>query len=202
VPSRRRALVAASSVAALFAIGAACTFPSVDFAGTDGGTDSGNDTTSGGGDAAIDAPLIEASTHDADTTVDAEGCTSCDCDHDGFFARTADGGCEGGPDSGYDCDDTDSFINQGRGFVDDFNWTSKVHAIPYDWNCSGAVEKAYPTGLKCAYAGILTNCVGGYGFTGDPACGTDGDYFECQDLGAFTGGCAAVKIDTRHQLCQ
>lgn len=202
---RRQGLVLAC-VVTLFAcaIGAACTFPDVEFAPTGGGigeagadgSEEGSADSSSGADASSDAALIEAATRtDASENVDAAGCTTCDCDTDGFKER--DGGCEGGPGAVYDCDDGDRDIRPTQTFVDDFHWTS-VHPVPFDWNCDGKVDKAYPTNLKCGGT-VLTGCTGGQGFKGDPTCGTGEDYFECKGV---NGLCAAAKVDTRNQICK
>lgn len=172
---------------------AACGFPDVDFADTD--TESGSpvpspDGTAGDGQSPGDGgvgdelpPDVDptgkdkdaATKGDADTKVDASGCTTCDCDHDTFFFR--DGGCTGGPGSVYDCDDTDSFINPNQQFVSDFTWPSKVHPVAYDWNCDGKVDKQYLYGVKC---GLLTDC-SAQGFATNPACGVEADYIFCKD---------------------
>jgi hypothetical protein len=206
---RRLAFVLASMSVCGIALVASCSFPDVQFAtsseggGGGGGGEGGleGSTDSPLGEASSDAAMIEAAVRsDADTKVDAAGCKSCDCDNDTFLARV-DGGCEGGPGAVYDCDDTDKFINPDQTWVGDVKWPSDYQVI-YDWNCNGKVEKAYPTNLKCAYN--LTTCTGGQGYKGDPGCGTSEDYFECQDKGALTGGCVAVKIDAlpRKQLCK
>lgn len=202
---RSHLLFASVSVLTACAIGAACTFPDVEFAppgagagetstGTDGG---GGDDASTDSSASADAAIIEAATRtDADTKTDAAGCSSCDCDQDGFFRRG--GGCDGGPGAVYDCDDDDKLIKPSQGFVDDFQWSSG-HPIAYDWNCDGHVDRAYATNLKCGGT-VLTGCTGGQGFQGNgPGCGSPGDYFECK---AVNGFCAAAKIDTRNQTCK
>lgn len=206
---RRRLFIVVSILAGVgCAIGAACTFPDVAFAPPggaageagspdgEGGSQSDGPTGSDGG--ALDGSVIEAATRtDAEAKVDASGCVSCDCDDDSFFAR--DGGCEGGPGTVYDCDDSDKFIRPNQSFVGDFTWPSTVHSVAYDWNCDGIVEKAYPTGLSCAGT-VVTGCTGGQGFMGSgPGCGTSADYFECKSMGTF---CGAAKIDTRVQLCR
>ena len=205
-PRRTLFLLASAAVCGL-ALLVSCTFPDVSFSpaggeggggseGGEGGSDESSTDSSAAADATSDTALIEAATRtDASTKVDASGCVTCDCDTDGFYER--DGGCEGGPGTVFDCDDTDNFIKPGQTFVDDFRWKS-VHAIPYDWNCSGNVEKAYPSNLKCG-GNVVTGCTGGQGFTGDPPCGTAGDYFDCRLMGAV---CTAVKIDIRNQICK
>jgi hypothetical protein len=201
---RRLALILGSLSICGVALVASCSFPDVQFAsssegggGGEGGLEASTDSPLG--EAAADAAIIEAAVRDGATKIDGSGCTSCDCDDDKFLSRK-DGGCEGGPGAVYDCDDTDSFINPDQGFVGDVMWPSS-YTVPYDWNCNGKVEKAYAVNLKCAYN--LTTCTGGQGFKGDPTCGTAEDYFECQDKGALSGGCVAVKIDTaRKQLCK
>jgi hypothetical protein len=186
---RRRALLV-SFVASAFAAAGACGFPEVSFqTGADGSTPEGGDAPSQiDKDAAKDAtdelpPDVDpngknedASTRgDADTKVDAAGCTTCDCDTDNFFRR--DAGCNGGPGAVYDCDDTDTFISPNQSWVTDPVWPSTAHAIPFDWNCSGAVEKQYFYGVRCT---LLANCAA-EGFSGNPACGEEGDYIFCKD---------------------
>lgn len=206
---KRRKALALAGVVTLFAcaIGAACTFPDVAFAPTgDGigeagadGSAVGSADSSSGADASSDAALIEAATRtDATTKIDASGCTSCDCDMDTFDPKG--GACDGGPGPVSDCDDSDPVIKPSQTFVDDFRWASS-HPIPYDWNCDGHVDKAYPVNLKCG-GNVLTGCTGGQGFVGDPTCGTgaDTDFAECKAVGA---ACTAVKLLLpRNQLCR
>jgi hypothetical protein len=198
---RRIGLILVASLATCgVALVVSCSFPDVEFAtaGSEGGSGGEGGTGEGSTDSstAADTAQIEASMRpDASTKVDAAGCTSCDCDGDHYAVR--DGGCEGGPGLVYDCDDTDDFINPTRDFVDDFRWTS-IHPVPFDWNCSGNVEKAYPINLACG-GNVITGCTGGQGFKGDPSCGTGAEYFECKGV---NGLCAAAKVDTRNQLCK
>jgi hypothetical protein len=181
-----------------------CSFPDIEFApaggggtGSEGGSGEGSADSSSAADASADTAVIEASTRgDADTKIDAAGCQSCDCDDDGYFRRG--GGCDGGPGTVYDCDDTDRYINPARDFANDFTWTS-THPIAFDWNCSGVVERSYATGLKCGGT-VITGCTGGPAYQGaGPGCGNSADYFECKPVNGF---CAAVKVDTRIQLCK
>jgi hypothetical protein len=165
--------------------------------GGEGGTGEGSTDSSTGADAFLDAAVTDAATRsDANTKVDAAGCTTCDCDKDGYFKRGA--GCDGGPGTVYDCDDTDDFISPARGFVKDFTWTSS-YSVVYDWNCSGMVERDYPTNLTCGGT-VITGCTGGQGYKGaGPGCGQSDDYFECKGV---NGLCAASKIDSRVQNCK
>jgi hypothetical protein len=204
--TRHRAslLLLASLASCGVALVASCTFPDVMFApageagsGSEGGVGEGSVDSSPGADASSDTAITEAATRpEASTKVDAAGCTSCDCDMDGYFAR--DGGCDGGPGPVYDCDDTDDFISPKQGFVQDFTWTSS-YSVVYDWNCNGVVERDYPINLKCGGT-VLTGCTGGQGYKGaGPNCGNSDDYFECK---AVNGFCAAAKIDSRIQNCK
>jgi hypothetical protein len=181
-----------------------CSFPDVELAaageaggGGEGGTGEASAEGSADSSSGTDAALVEATTRtDAETKIDAAGCTSCDCDKDGFFPLGS--GCDGGPGPVPDCDDADELIKPTQTFVDEFRWTS-LHPIAFDWNCDGKVDRAYATNLNCGGL-VLTGCTGGTGFKGaGPGCGSPDDYFECKGV---NGVCAAAKVDTRNQLCK
>ncbi len=187
-----------------------CTFPDVEFAapggagaeggsgGEGGGGEGSADSGAGASDASADTAVNEAATRtDADTKVDAAGCTSCDCDGDGYFARG--GGCDGGPGAVYDCDDTDSFISPKQKFVSDFTWTSS-YSVVYDWNCSGTVEKDYPSTFTCSGLAVATGCDGRQGFKAPgPGCGQSADYFSCSSVNGF---CSESNLGPRIQNCK
>ena len=195
---------------------AACGFPDVEFAPdsvneagvptTLDASDDGSSADGGSKDAHDELPpdvdpegaAQDASTKgDADTTVDASGCTTCDCDHDGVFR--VDAGCAGGPGAVFDCDDTDTYLPH-QSFVADFTWPSKVHAIPYDWNCDRKVDKQYRYDVKC---GVLADCTG-QGFSANPGCGIEADYIYCKDSLVLGLACTEdiSKREKRTQGCR
>ena len=213
-----RVLIFGSLVSIAAVAFAACTFPEVTFA-TEASSEAGGGSIPEGGDerqavtegGSSDAhdelpPDVDPNgTHadaatrgDADTTVDAAGCTTCDCDHDNFFGR--DAGCTGGPGAVYDCDDTDTFIHPNQAFVSDFTWPSKVYPLAYDWNCDGKVDKQYRYDVKC---GVLADCTA-QGFSTNPGCGIEADYVFCKDSLVLGLACAedTAKREKRVQGCR
>lgn len=136
-----------------------------------------------------DALIVE----DAGARIDASGCTSCDCDNDGFL-RTGCG--DAGEDAATDCNDDDTRYRPNQGFVS---------ALPEpgrsgDWNCDGKIEKVYPTNVKCSLIS-LTSCAGAHGFEGDPGCGEEGKFIHCESpIGLLL--CVPGKTETRRQACR
>lgn len=198
----RAILLLASATCVAAAVGVACGFPNVEFASDDGGP--GGDSDPGvadgaGSEATADSALVEGSVRDDATAKVPDGSClpdDCDCDRDFFFRGNCDAGIQ--TDARLDCDDFDPLRKP------DATLTSTVPdqgQIPYgDWNCDAIVDKAYSTNLKCS--AVLTSCTGGAGFKGNPGCGVSEAYFTCQDLGLFKGGCQAVLVDDRRQLCK
>jgi hypothetical protein len=147
----------------------------------------------------VDSAIVEGSTRDDATAKVPDGsCTpdDCDCDKD-FFYR---GGCDAGiPNNAKpDCDDLDPLRKPDAGLT---STVPDPGQTPYgDWNCDSLVTKAYAPNLKCV--NVITACNGGAGFKTEPGCGVTADFFECKDLGLTKGGCQAVFVDKRAQLCK
>jgi hypothetical protein len=210
-PRARLLVLLISSAGLAFA---ACGFPNIDFA-PEGASEAGTAIEGGDGPATGDGgsgdardelpPDVDpnglnhdaATRGDANTTVDAAGCTTCDCDHDAFLR--IDAGCTGGPGSAFDCDDTDTFIPH-NDFVSDFTWPSKVHSIAYDWNCDRKVDKQYRYDVKC---GLLADCTA-QGFATNPGCGIEADYIHCKDSLILGVACTedVAKREKRTQGCR
>jgi hypothetical protein len=111
---------------------------------------------------------------DAGAKVDAAGCTSCDCDGDGY-ENLAKAGCSqaGGPS---DCDDADQRTHPSQSYL-----VAKT-APPRlgDWDCSGAVDKLWPTDVSCeGLAPLGLGCSDHFGFKGAPGCGEKGSWIRC-----------------------
>ena len=142
-----------------------------------------------------DGPLIPdaESRPDGEGRVDASDCSTCDCDDDGFLSARP--GCS---DAGStDCDDFDPFRSPGQ--------TKFIDELPSghlgDWNCSGAVEKLYPTGVACTGNGGPA-CDGRFGFTGDPPCGATGPFVTCKTGGALGLNCVEAERKVSTQACR
>jgi hypothetical protein len=198
---RRGAWIALATALPAVVIPVSCGFPEVEFRDrNEGGSGEGGSSESSTDGPSGDAAIVEGSVRDDSTARVPDGTcvpTDCDCDKDLFRSDKCD--AAGTPDgTKFDCDDLDPLRKP------DARLTGEVPPqgqVPYgDWNCDGKPETAYETNIKCAYA--LTTCTGGSGYKNNPPCGTAADYFECRDLGALTGGCAAVKLDSRTQLCK
>lgn len=220
--NRRRKILVGALVLAPLAVMAACTFPDVTFApaGADGSLADGGNTTNDGAASADgsrdggltdgdvfesqDGALVDASSPDGATIItDASVCQGkCDCDGDEYFkigcneAGPNDDASTAGKLGGNDCDDRNSFVHPNQTLSD---------APPEpdggaDWNCSGAIEKAYEED-DCKAAGFL-NCQGS-SFKQPVPCGQKGDYYGCALTGvAGLSGCHATNyIDSRAQLC-
>jgi hypothetical protein len=169
------------------AIASACSFPEPALVPGEGGaTESGSQDGQPTESAPSDAGLVdsvfsidgnenvdpeggaqEASTRpDGAALVDAAGCPDkCDCDGDGV--RSDNPSC--GP-TGADCNDLDPFVPH-DGFVAD----PPPPGADGDWDCDGTVTKQFPVNVNC---GVLSDC-NAAGFTGDPACGTFGQFVTC-----------------------
>lgn len=197
---RSRAIVfLVSAGMAAGAIVAACTFPEATFAPMNG--DDGNSEASAEGStgSTTDAALLEATTRDDATAIVPDGSClpdDCDCDKDHFFRGLCDSGAKA--DAQVDCDDLDPLRKPDAGLTGEVPPPGQIPRG--DWNCDGKTDPAYAPTIKCT--GSLAGCNGGPGFKKDPGCGLAGDYFECKDLGLTSGGCQAVKLDSRIQLCK
>jgi hypothetical protein len=207
----RRSLLAAFAAGALASMFAACT----DLSGLSGDavpiSEAGADAA---GDAATDANvgsdvqvLVDGAAPDAlldrdgGVKVDASGCTTCDCDLDGFYALTKPGCADaGGPD---DCDDFDSRTRPDRGY----NETPEEPPRNGDWNCSNGVEKFFQSNINCAAAARGPACDALVGFVNDPKCGATGTFVTCKSAGTpplFLDGACVVGAQnlTTIQACK
>jgi len=165
------------------------------------GTETDAEPGGGGDDAGTidDASVVDAPDYDAlivddpGEPVDASGCTSCDCDGDGFPRKGCGDAGEGVPT---DCNDDDTRYRPNQGFV-----TARPEpGRSGDWNCDGRVEKLYPTNVKCSLL-ALTGCNGSHGFEGDPGCGEEGKFIHCKaPIGLLL--CTVGKTETRRQACR
>jgi hypothetical protein len=204
---RRFFLVAATLPGAALAIASACGFPEPTLVdpGSDGGP--GGDSNPGDdGPVPQDATLAdsvfgidgnqnvdpdggsqESSVAPEASLIDANGCVSCNCDGD-------DAASEAGTCGGNDCNDLDPFIPH-DGYV-----KSKPVGHSGDWNCDGIVTKQFPVNVDC---GLLANCKTA-GFTGDPACGTAGEFVTCKELAIPLSGvlCQKGATETVIQACK
>jgi len=182
----RSALFGASATAfAVFAIGAACTFPEVSFAPPGGAETGGSDgsTPDGAVDADFDATvLVDGSdpdaliVRDAGAKIDAAACapTDCDCDGDGF-KDTLKANCEGGLD---DCDDKDGRSRPNQGYLLD-----KPEPPNFgNWNCTMGVEKLYPDAFSCSSLAPGKACNEGAGLEDQPECGGFGTLLKCKTV--------------------
>ena len=165
--------------------------------GSDGSTgDSAPDSASF--DAAVpDAPIVS----DAGAKVDASGCTTCDCDSDGYSDLTKTGCADAG--GVQDCDDTDSRSRPSQGFLVELGEPPRQG----DWNCNGAVEKFYPPNTSCTALSPGAPCDATFGFKDNPACGATGMFVTCKSTGSpplyVGGGCVvATQNTTTKQACK
>lgn len=195
------------------AIAAACSFPEPTLVpdeagapGNDGAPTKTGIAPDGGGDARLDSAFAidgnenvdpdgasqEASTRpDGATVLEAGACKkTCDCDEDGVYVK--DASCAM---SGNDCNDLDPFVPYTGGFVAD----KPPPGFDGDWNCDGTVTKQFNVNIQC---GLLTDC-SAKGFTGDPGCGSTGEYVECSQLVLPLGiVCQNGKTENRVQGCR
>jgi hypothetical protein len=208
-PHRARWIVASALVCA--GAWTACGFPEVSFL-PDGLLDGGGEgsTTSDGSsgtdgataDGGSDAPPPPVNVEDGGELQDAEvadvviidptGCTTCDCDDDGYDEQ----GCDGGKD----CDDLIAAINPDAGFKENIAWPSQ-HLPQFDWNCDGDAGKRF------LYNGVcdLWNCRDG--FRGDPPCGKEELFIRCKPkigVGGVQLGCEddLDNSELRTQACR
>lgn len=177
-------------LAALAGIGVACSFPSPALvADIEDSTVKGDTTVSNDDSSVQDAAssdVIEEIRSDAfyagdsaliyvDGGVDGSdsGFYNCDKDGDRVFAA-------GFPCGGLDCNDENKDVYPAENHP--YSTNPPLGGPPPgnggDWDCNGSVEKLYLTNIAC---GGLTNlnCAIPKGFTGDPACGTFGEFIRC-----------------------
>lgn len=200
----RRIVAAAISLAASgVVLLAACGFPSPVLRDDDlDAAASGSGATDA--PMATDASMATPSTPDArvSTTVseriDAAGCTSCDCDNDGYPNRQKPGCADAGPpDAGDDCEDEYPDVHPGQ-----TEFTQEEHP-PHggDRNCDGNVERLYKeTNVKCPSFLDLT-CEQTKGYTTDPGCGEKSAYVKCK-LGLLECKVAESEILYPPQGCR
>jgi hypothetical protein len=188
----------------------ACTFPEVTYsngATPDSGSplesstgddspvvgEAGDATT--GRDGTTDGPGLETSTTDALPPGDAyvfeaaADAPPCDQDQDTFMAI-------GGNCGGDDCDDHDP-----RAYPMEPNyltWLPSLATMYGDWNCNHKVEKLFPINVNCSMS--ITNCNQVSGFTGDPECGTAGNFVQCMTMNVIF--CVEGASSMQVQACK
>ena len=176
LPLRRALLLAALAAGAALTPVVACATPYAQVQAD--AADAASLPETAAADATPDVVLVDSGdpdalvVKDAGGKIDAAGCTSCDCDGDGFNDLAKPGCADAGGMN--DCDDTDSRTHPGQGYLVD------LAAPPRngDWNCDGVVNKLYAPNLTCS--GLLgATCSATSGFTGDPACGAAGTLVTC-----------------------
>lgn len=200
----RRLIVIAAGLAFGAAITVAC-FPEVQFAPDDDAAPDGNthadtsvsdvttiDSPSKPVDAAadvfegLDANLLDVFVpEDAGGKVDAAGCTSCDCDKDGYNRELVGTDCGAAP---FDCDDNDSRSHPGQVFLKE----DAEAPMNGNWNCVDGVEKPYPENVTCDGLTLGNGCTNIYGFTKPVACGQTGTFVRCKQaliLGLLSLSC-------------
>ncbi|MDB4942133.1 MAG: hypothetical protein JWP97_1667 [Labilithrix sp.] len=215
---RAHAIIVAIASAGL-AAAAACSFPEVTFSSgaPDGSADARlDDATEGpeaGGDGSVprkpdvdpDGGASDGSVAgDAAVPIDASGCVTCDCDHDGYDRVDKDAGCDGkGGTKGAlaDCDDHVAAIHpEVPDFLLDI-WPASTHVPAGDWDCDGTALHQYDYNATCA---ALSACSGG--FVGNPPCGATADYLTCQQplplLGLTCSEKARESAGKRTQGCK
>jgi hypothetical protein len=111
----------------------------------------------------------------------------CDCDGDGYLAKTATCG-------GNDCDDSDRRVHPKQDFVDEPPESGHTG----DWDCSGGIEKQYVHKLDCKTLLGLECNASAQGFVDDPPCGALADYYQCAPT---LLACEPSKIGQRRQAC-
>ena len=188
---------------------AACGFPSpiltdepvtTNEAGPEGGpsVDGG-----GGGDSSTELPdvvVVDGADPDADISrdagqkTDAAGCpvNVCDCDKDTFNDLSKPGCADAGGLN--DCDDSDTRIRPNQSYLEIPSEAPRNG----DWNCMNNVEKYYSTKVSCGLLAVGA-CAGVHGFSGDPACGEEGEYVFCE---ATLVLCGVGSKTTRKQACK
>lgn len=152
------------------------------------------------GDAAVedanwqlpDSDILDA---DAGGTVDAATCAQydCDCDDDGWNDLTKPG-CElaGGLN---DCDDLDARTHPTQTYLEATGVAPRLG----DWNCQNGVEKFYAPNVSCGLLS-LGACAGVQGFQGDPKCGEEGAFVQCEVAALLL--CVPGPASTRRQACK
>jgi len=184
----RTTVIAAASALAAFAAFAACA--NLDglaggLAEDAGGADGSSPPLPGPTDAGADTETRDALADAADAS---DACTGCDCDFDGVPSIAC---------GGSDCDDGDSRVRPGAGFLTEVTWTSK-HVPMFDWDCNGQVDKQYTVNLECSSAPGA--CGMAMGFSGDPPCGTTGPFVACRT--EILGACSKANETARAQGCR
>lgn len=112
----------------------------------------------------------------------------CDCDGDGYRAKSAT--C-----AGNDCDDFGRFTHPNQTYITE----PPTAADPGDWDCSGGVEKQYVPKLDCKTL-LGLDCKGtAEGFLEDPPCGAEADFYRCTRA---LLDCVPQKVDRRRQACK
>lgn len=189
----------------------ACTFPSptlvdvTDSSITQDSTLPGNDSSSTP-DGSTTADVSEDVRSDVfytgdssfifiDGGADAEGgFYNCDKDGDKVFAS-------GAPCGGLDCNDNnkDVYPDENRPYSTLPPLGGSPPGNGGDWDCNGQVDKQYKTKIEC---GGLTNgfCTITMGFTGDPACGTAGEFITCAKNNL--GFCVVTSTIQQTQGCK
>lgn len=161
---------------------ASCSFPDVEFAtgssegGGEGGSPEGTTADAISSDVHVLVDGADPSSlivQDAGGRIDASGCSSCDCDGDGFNHA----GCDAGPDAGpIDCDDNDTRTKPGQGWLDVPGEKPQFG----DWNCVSGVEKFYDSNVDCSKVSAGKACDQTFGFSDNPACGANGSLVTCK----------------------
>jgi hypothetical protein len=207
---KKRSLLAALAVGLILSSAYACGFPDVEFAtpSGEGGPDTSKTAQPDGPtgpappnpDVDPDGGSQDATTAgEAAVPIDASGCVTCDCDHDGFNRLDLATGCDGGPPGKTDCDDVNAAINPGqKSFLTDPWPNESQHKVVGDWDCSGATTKQFTYDGAC---GLLSSCANG--FVGNPGCGETADFITCGPAVPVVG-CAEnsrLTAGTRVQGC-
>jgi hypothetical protein len=211
---RTRALLVAAMGATGLALFVACSFPDATFSDSDGSSPlPGDENTSAEGSTTSEAAaerdasedvsmdvhvLIDGGDPDALIVkddagkVDASGCTTCDCDNDGFL-NTTKMGCNTADAGPNDCDDNDMRTHPTQGFRPEKAEPPRNG----DWNCSNAVEPFYKPNLKCTALAPGSGCDSAFGFEDAPACGEDGSFVQCKTVGGILGVLASCAVGAR-----
>lgn len=142
--------------------------------GGSGGTSSGGTSSGGSGGTASGG------------TSSGECLTPCDCDGDGYLAKSVACG-------GDDCDDEDPRVHPGQtGY---FAERSPNEHVGFDYNCNGLLERDPIQGtsvLSCLDLNLLA-CTQQQGFNPTlPPCGQVGRWVECRGI---LGLCSAYELD-------